>query len=269
MSADDKILIFIPMYNCAQQIGRVLDQLKNPDVAGLFHGVICVDNQSKDQTLAVATAAMDGVPIACRAVLRNEGNYGLGGSHKVAIAFGLAKGYSHLVVLHGDDQGSIVDLIPHVESGTHRRLDCLLGARFMPGSTLVGYSFLRTFANRVFNLVFSAISGERLYDLGSGLNLYRLEIFRDGFHRRFCDDLTFNYFLILASCQLKFQQEFFPLTWREDDQVSNAKLFRQGTRMLKLLAQRIFDPQGFLTSDHRATAFPDYPSKIAREWPGT
>ncbi|PPQ26999.1 dolichyl-phosphate mannose synthase [Rhodoblastus sphagnicola] len=256
------------MYNCAQQIGRVLKQLENPDVAKFFHGVLCVDNQSPDATLEVAAAAMERVPLPFRAILRNAGNYGLGGSHKVAIDFGLAQGYSHLVVLHGDDQGSIADLTPLVAAGAHDSLDCLLGARFMPGSRLQGYSALRTLANRVFNAIFSIISGQKLYDLGSGLNLYRLDIFRDGFHRRFRDDLTFNYFLILACCQKGFRQKFFPLTWCEDDQISNAKLFRQGVRMLKLLAQRIFDPKGFLASEHRAVAIADYSSQTVRAWPG-
>jgi len=264
----DKILIFIPMYNCARQIGRVLEQLKHPDVAQVFHGVICVDNQSPDDTLEVAAAAMEGVPLPYRAIFRNNGNYGLGGSHKVAIDFALARGYSHLVVLHGDDQGSIADLTPRIAAGAHHSLDCLLGARFMPGSRLEGYSALRTAANQIFNGVFSIVSGQRLYDLGSGLNLYRVEIFRDGFHRRFRDDLTFNYFLILACCQKQFRQQFFPLTWREDDQISNAKLFRQGLRMLKLLAQRIFDPNGFLAAEHRAVAIESYSSQTVREWTG-
>mgnify|MGYP001809739809 CR=1 FL=1 len=262
----DKILVFIPMYNCMAQIPRVLAQLHDPAVAQWVHGVICVDNQSKDETLAVAGAAMESVPLPFRAVLRNDDNYGLGGSHKVAIAYALAHGYSHLVVLHGDDQGSITDLIPHLAAGRHCDLDCLLGARFMKGSRLQGYSLLRTAANIVFNWIFSVVSGQSLYDLGSGLNLYRTAIFADRFHHRFADDLTFNYYLILGSCQKRFRQQFFPLTWREDDQVSNARLFRQGRKMLRLLAHRILFPMDFLNAEHRTTARESYPSTVVQSW---
>lgn len=262
----DKILIFIPMYNCASQIPRVLAQLQAPGIAELFHGVICVDNQSKDDTLQAATAAMEAVPLPFRAVLRNDDNYGLGGSHKVAINYALTHGYTHLVVLHGDDQGSIADLVPHIAEGRHRDLDCLLGARFMPGSQLQGYSLLRTAANVVFNWIFSAVSGQALYDLGSGLNLYRVAVFADRFHHRFSDDLTFNYYLILGSCQRGLRQRFFPLTWREDDQVSNARLFRQGRKMLRLLAHRIFRPRHFLEAEHRTTVRDAYPSTVVRQW---
>jgi len=36
---------------------------------------------------------------------------------------------------------------------------------------------------------------------------------------------------------------FFPITWREDDQLSNAKMWRQGTEILKLLAIYLISPK--------------------------
>lgn len=262
----DKILIFIPMYNCSPQIPRVLAQLGDPAVARLFHGVVCIDNQSKDDTLAVAQNAMETVPLPHRAVLRNDDNYGLGGSHKVAIAYALQHGYTHLVVLHGDDQGSIGDLVPHVTANRHNAQDCLLGGRFMPGSSLPGYSALRTAANVGFNLLFSAVAGHLVYDLGAGLNMYRVGAFEDGFHLKFADDLTFNCYLLLGGYQKRLRQAFFPLTWREDDQISNAKLFRQGLRTLRLVAHRLFRPGDFLKAEHRKVARSSYPSTVVRAW---
>ncbi|MEE3624776.1 glycosyltransferase family 2 protein [Nitrospirillum sp. BR 11752] len=262
----DKILLFIPMYNCAPQIPRVLNQLRDPEVARHFSGVICVDNQSTDDTLAQARAALAMVPVAHRILLRNDGNYGLGGSHKVAIQYALTHGYSHLVVLHGDDQGHVGDLVPHLRDGSYRTVDCLLGARFMKGARLQGYSPLRTVANIVFNGLFSLVTGNRLYDLGSGLNLYKVSIFKDGFHLKYADDLTFNYYLLIGSCQLGVSLRFFPLAWREDDQISNAKLFRQGRRMLLMLYHRLTSPQAFLAGEHRAVARDGYPSTIVDRW---
>lgn len=240
ISKSSRILVFIPMYNCAPQIARVLKQLAPLRVARLIDGVVCVDNRSSDQTETVAAEGLKNLEhIPCRTLLRNDDNYGLGGSHKVAIEFGKKHGYDFLVVLHGDDQGSIDDLLPDLESGRYLDDDFLMGARFMRGSRLEGYSMLRTAANRAFNLIFSLISRRRLYDLGSGLNLFRLSVFDDDFHRRFADDLTFNYYLILTVAARSFRLRFFPLTWREDDQVSNAKLSRMGFQILRLLGQRI------------------------------
>ncbi len=266
MSEPVRLLVFIPMYNCAPQIARVLAQLHDPRVRQLISGVVCIDNRSTDGTAEVAAKALADLPLPSRVLLRNDDNYGLGGSHKVAIDFGRAEGYSHLIVLHGDDQGSIADLLPHLEAGAHHRADFLMGARFMSGSRLVGYSALRTAANKTFNLIFSAVSGQRLYDLGSGLNLFCLSRFDDGFHRGFADDLTFNYYLILAVARRKERLAFFPLTWREDDQISNAKLSRMGRQILGLLGRRVSNPARFFAADHRAKQREAYPATVLQQW---
>lgn len=262
-----RILVFIPAYNCERQIGRVLAQLTDPRVSARIDGVVCINNRSTDGTEAAILAGLETVPVPERIVLRNDDNYGLGGSHKVAIATAAARGYDYLIVLHGDDQGSIADIVPHLEAGRHLDLDFLMGARFMPGSRLEGYSALRTVANRVFNLIFSAISGRRLYDLGSGLNLFRVSAFADGFHLKYADDLTFNYYLILGVVARGCRVGFFPLTWREDDQVSNARLARMGRQLLGLIARRVVAPKAFLTGEHRATPRDAYPSTVVAAWP--
>jgi hypothetical protein len=190
----------------------------------------------------------------------------LGGSHKVAIQYARDHRFNHIVVLHGDDQGSITDILPLLSSGRHRQVDCLLGARFMRGSRLVGYSQLRTAANHAFNLLFSIATGRRLYDLGSGLNHFRTSMFDSDFHLKFADNLTFNYYLILGIVYHSFKSEFFPLTWREDDQISNAKLWRHGVQMLTLLARYLLDHRGFLESEHRSVPLTSYPSTMVAEF---
>jgi len=258
----DKILVFVPMYNCAPQITRVLQTFEATSTAAPFAGLICVDNRSTDNTQKAAHQALAKIAVPNWTLLENVENYGLGGSHKVAIRYGLENGYTHLVVLHGDDQGSITDILPLIEDGAHHQADCLLGARFMKGSRLVGYSWLRTVANEVFNRIFSVAIKERVYDLGSGLNMYRLAIFEDGFHLRFADDLTFNYYMILATTRQGFRHRFFPLTWREDDQVSNAKLFRQGRRMLVMLRRMFTAPDAFLSDEHRSKPHGSYDFRV-------
>lgn len=260
------ILVFIPMYNCSAQIPRVLAQLNEPRAQKWVDGVVCIDNRSTDGTADAAAAGLETLSVPTRVLLRNDDNYGLGGSHKVAIEFAETHGYEHLIVLHGDDQGSILDLIPHLEAGAHQQTDFLMGARFMPGSKLAGYSTLRTVANRVFNLIFSVISGKRFYDLGSGLNLLRVACFKDRFHLRFADDLTFNYYLILAVSARDHALRFFPVTWREDDQISNAKLGRMGVQILGLLWSRISNKKRFLDGEHRNAERAAYPSTEIGRW---
>lgn len=260
------LLVFIPMYNCAVQIPRVLAQLEDPRVVKWVDGVICIDNGSTDGTADAAAKALETFAVPSRVLMRNDDNYGLGGSHKVAIEYARSHGFEYLVVLHGDDQGSIADMIPCLEVGVHHEVDFLMGARFMTGSKLQGYSTLRTLANRAFNLFFSIISGKRLFDLGSGLNLFRVASFEDRFHWRFADNLTFNYYLILAIAAGQYRLRFFPLTWREDDQISNAKLGRMGVQILGLLWRRATNKRRFMEGEHRDIPREAYPSTQIGRW---
>ncbi len=249
MTGDDRILLFIPAYRCAPQIVRVIAQL--PAVAELVDEVVVIDNRSPDDTLeraAEALAQLDGLRWS---VLRNDDNYGLGGSHKVAIDHGLRNGHQWLLVLHGDDQADVRDIVPLLRAGAHRELDALLGARFQRGARLRGYSRVRTAGNHAYNLLFSAAGRRRFHDLGSGLNLFRLERFRDGAQLGFADDLTFNYHLSLLMARRHWRMRFFPISWREEDQRSNVKLVEQGLRTLRLVGSYARDPERFLATDHR------------------
>ncbi|WP_250523098.1 MULTISPECIES: glycosyltransferase family 2 protein [unclassified Caballeronia] len=251
----EDILVFIPAYNCARQIGRTLLQLKGCEA--LFREVIVVDNRSTDNTVDVAISAAAQLALPTR-VVRNWDNLGLGGSHKSAFAYAAREGFDYLVVLHGDDQGNIRELVPQIERGEHRTVDCLLGARFMPGSRLENYSTFRTLGNEVFNLLFSAASGKRLYDLGSGLNMYRVNAVKKLRYQGFADNLTFNYYMILATVWHRWNIRFFPISWREDDQVSNVKLTRQSFQVLKLLATFVFRRRYFLDGQHTPRSPEDY-----------
>ncbi|KUP23929.1 glycosyltransferase family 2 protein [Paenibacillus sp. DMB5] len=228
----DKILLFIPGYNCEKQIPRVLKQL-NEEVMKYISEIIVVNNRSTDNTEeAVLKFASEGdLPLT---LLRNDENYGLGGSHKVAFNYALNNQFDYVIVLHGDDQGDIQDILPLLKSGEYRSFDCCLGARFMKGSKLKGYSGFRTFGNRVYNWVFTVSTGKRIYDLGSGLNMYKTHMLANKFFHRFSDNLMFNCYMLLANSAFKLNVRFFPISWREDDQVSNVKLFSQAMKTLKI-----------------------------------
>jgi len=257
-----RTLVFIPIYRCEAQITRVIDQF-DARVQDCVDTVMVIDNQSPDRTLEVAIECGRKKLTACKFIAwRNEGNYGLGGSHKVAFRYAVEQGFDYLVVLHGDDQADIRDLIPQLETGVHSKVDCLLGARFMHGSRLAGYSWFRTFGNRVYNKLFSLAVLRNIFDLGSGLNMYRLAAFHNFYYKPFPDDLTFNYMMLLASYHRRQSVLFFPISWREEDQRSNVKLFSQAIKVLGLLAGYFFRRGAFLAMDMRALPIETYSGRI-------
>lgn len=261
----DKILLFIPMYNCEKQIIRVLKQISNEGVQNYFAEIIIVNNRSTDKSEEVAKEYIEDNKFKCKiSILRNRDNYGLGGSHKVAFEYAKANGYDYVVVMHGDDQSEVTDLLPLLESRAYEGYDSLLGARFMKGSRLPGYSKFRTFGNKVYNILFSIGLGKRIYDLGSGLNMYSVKSLENKYYTRFPDNLIFNYCMVFAINYYKQKVMFFPIIWKEEDQVSNVKMFKQATKVLKLLASYIFSHKRFMEKEHREKIVDSYESDVIK-----
>lgn len=231
-----RILVFVPMYNCERQVVRVLERV-GTHLAGLVHEVLVIDNGSRDRSREAAKEALAQLPMP-GTLLANDANYNLGGSHKVAFRHALANGFDWVIVLHGDDQADPADIAPWLRAGgpSADGLDAWLGSRFSRGSRRTGYAWHRTAGNLVFNSFFSLVAGRWLVDLGSGLNAFRTAALREPFWANLADDLTFNNHLLLALAYRRLRFRFAPISWREEDQVSNVRLFRQSWRTVRIIA---------------------------------
>lgn len=258
----DKILLFIPGYNCEKQVVRVLGQM-DWEAMSYIDEIIVVNNRSTDNTEEAVIEYMDEHPNMPIKLLRNHDNYGLGGSHKVAFDYAIKNDFDYVIVLHGDDQGSIDDFIPVLSTCYYKKHDCILGARFMPGSSLEGYSTFRTFGNIVYDFLFAFVVGKRIYDLGSGLNMYSVKMLKDRFYEKFPDNLMFNCCMLFAAKYYKHDIKFFPISWREDDQVSNVKMFSQSTKTLKMLWQ-FFKDKSTIKGDYRDKEVLSYGAEVIK-----
>lgn len=256
----DRILLFIPAYNCEKQIVRVLDQL-TPVVLAYISKVIVVNNLSTDNTEQAVLDYKMAHPMLPITLLRNKENYGLGGSHKVAFGYAIDNGYDYVITLHGDDQGSIMDFLPVLSGKYYKKHDCILGARFMRGSKLEGYSAFRTFGNVIYDFLFAFVVNRKIYDLGSGLNMYSTKMLKDGFYAKFPDNLMFNYCMIMAGQYYGHDYRFYPISWREDDQVSNVKMAKQAFKVIKMLFDYYKDPAA-IASDYRDKPVEKYEAEV-------
>ena len=138
----------------------------------------------------------------------------------------------------------------------------------MKGSSLEGYSKFRTFGNRVYDLLFSVGAGRMVFDLGSGLNMYKVSSLRSRYYLRFKDNLMFNCYMLLAAGPLGQSLRFFPISWREDDQVSNVKMFSQATKTLRMLMNFTFNKRAFLDGEYRDKVISAYTAQPVFEWEG-
>lgn len=263
----NKVLLFTPMFNCEKQITRVLDQMTD-DIAEQISEWIIINNRSTDDGESVVIDYLKNKNLPLRvSLLRNNENYGLGGSHKVAFDYAKKNSFDYVIVFHGDDQGNIADLLPYLKSNEYVNFDCFLGARFMKGSTLEGYSLFRTFGNKVYDCLFSVVCGYPIYDLGSGLNVYKTSILENNFYFKYKDNLVFNYCMILGSSYYKHRTCFFPITWRETDQVSNVRMVSQAITVLKLLASYFFNKHKFVHKELRDFIVKNYSAVLVyKNW---
>jgi len=236
-----KIVLGIPCYNCAPQIKRVLKKLQSEDLNDI-NEIILIDNVSQDSTLSTIQSEVDSFPVKLKKktiVFQNNTNYGLGGSFKGLVNYCEKEEVDYLAVLHGDDQAEVSDLvqmISHLKSLTNRKsIDALLGARFMPDAKLMGYSKIRKYGNIFFNKLFSVATGKKVYDIGSGLNIYKINSLPLTELKLWPNHIAFDVHLLLLFCRKDKNMEFYPIYWRSFDEVSNAGNISTGLKILKIL----------------------------------
>jgi len=220
-----KVLIAIPAYRCEKQLPRVLDEI-DEKLAGRVAEIAVIDNGSPDGTVAAALAYKKTGRLKNLHVYKNKDNYNLGGTHKVAFLKASQMGLTHVVILHGDNQAKSDEanrLLDYAKA--HPETQTVLGSRFSKGSVLQGYDWKRIWGNRVLNVIYTVLTGRNCKDLGSGLNLFALRDLDQTTYLEFADKLTFNFELLLDLIKRKVRFAYVPITWREDDQMSNARNF--------------------------------------------
>jgi glycosyltransferase involved in cell wall biosynthesis len=231
-----RILIGIPCYNCQNQITRVISKLEQKAQELVFDQIVFVDNGSNDATLETIKKKQNSQgPLKNKIkVMQNQRNYGLGGTHKVIFNIAINEGYDWVIILHGDDQASIEDISP-ISSFALSHSCTTLGARFLTESKLINYQFSRILGNRILNLIFSLVTLRPVYDLGSGLNIFKVEDLRELSLSTLTDFFNFNCELLLEFFSYRKKMLFYPITWSESDQVSNARNVKVALSMLKSL----------------------------------
>ncbi|MGN2337048.1 glycosyltransferase family 2 protein [Clostridium cagae] len=264
----DKILLFIPCYNCEKQIVRVLGQLDG-QISKYITQVIIVNNRSTDNgEVAIQDYLKKHKTYVDIKLLRNNGNYGLGGSHKVAFQYAIDNGFDYVIVLHGDDQGNVHDFENILKRKTYLKYDSILGSRFEKESKLINYSKIRIWGNHIFNVFMTIMLQRRITDLGSGLNMYSVKYLKKKFYMNFPNSLTFNVYMLNYGVITKSKFRFESLTWREEDQISNAKFIKQSKEITGLTFKTVFAPKKVFNTNENEYSKINYGYEVVYEHKG-
>ncbi len=168
-----RTLIIVPTHNEAANISEILDRIRSdvPDA-----DVLVIDDRSTDDTrgLVHARAAVDSrVRLVEREVKR-----GLGDAYLHAFAIGLDEGYDAVVEIDADLSHDPAAL-PMMLDLADRGIALVIGSRYIPGGSVIGWPRRRTWLSRWGNRYAGLVLGLALNDATSGYRVYRADTLRE------------------------------------------------------------------------------------------
>ncbi|MEE8425438.1 MAG: glycosyltransferase family 2 protein [Elusimicrobiota bacterium] len=194
--ADSKIAIFIPAYNAAYTLPRVIDRIPE-ELKDKVQKIFVIDNASPDNTYLIAIGYREAKSLDKLEVFRNETNRGYGGSQKRAYRYAIDNGFDIVVMLHGDAQYA-PEKIPHLLEPLEKgEADMVFGSRIaglplkggMPLYKFLGNKSLTTFQNM--------ITGLGLTEFHSGFRLFRCKALAQVPFEKCSNDYHFDTDIIL------------------------------------------------------------------------
>ncbi len=155
---DQKIAIIIPVYNEAEAIGGVIEEIRSHG----YHTIIVVDDGSRDESFYVASAY--GV-----LALRHKINRGKGAAVKTGVSAANLLDLDAIVTVDGDGQHDPVDIAALVYPISVGEADVVLGSRLLNREDM---PFGKVIANRVGNFFTWLFYGILVSDSQSGFRAY-------------------------------------------------------------------------------------------------
>ena len=183
-----KSLFFIPVFNQAGELPRVLGELAE---AGPPCDVLLVNNGSSDGSAELVQQS--GYPWIDVAV-----NRGIGHSYMQALDWALARDYDVFGTMAGNGKmlaGEMGRLLAPLASG---EADYVTGSRFLPGGSSPHLPAFRRWAIPLVNLFVRACTGAKVTDATCGYRAFRLEIVRRArfdWHARWLETYGLEYYL--------------------------------------------------------------------------
>ena len=167
-----RTLIIVPTHNEAANISDILDRLEEqvPDAH-----VLVIDDASTDATRSIVAER-----VATRPHLRiveRETKLGLGNAYLHAFAIGLDEGFDALVEIDADLSHDPA-VLPTMLDLTARGIDLVIGSRYVPGGSVVGWPRRRTWLSRWGNRYAAIMLGLAINDATAGYRVYRADALR-------------------------------------------------------------------------------------------
>jgi len=182
--AGKRVVVVMPAYNAAGTLRRTWDEVMQQGIVDL---VVVVDDQSRDETVAIAR----GLPQT--RVHVHPVNRGYGGNQKTCYRLALEEGADIVVMVHPDYQYT-PRLIPAMASMIANGLyPCVLGSRILGGRALAGgMPIWKYVSNRALTLAENLLLAAKLSEYHTGYRAFSRELLEQLPLERNSDDFVFD-----------------------------------------------------------------------------
>jgi dolichyl-phosphate beta-glucosyltransferase len=220
--------IVVPVYNEARRLPDTL-----PCLIGYARSlgepaeIILVDDGSRDETSAVAAAALDRAP-GLVTVLRSPVNRGKGASVRRGM---LAARHAH-VLFTDADLSTPIEEAGKLRAALAAGADVAIGSRRLAQSDVqVHQPWLRGLAGQTFSRVVSLLLLPGIGDSQCGFKAFRRAAARELFGRQRLDRFSFDAEVLWLARRLGYRVAEIPIVWRNDPR-SQVRLVRDSFGML-------------------------------------
>ena len=226
-----RVLVVMPTYNEIENVEEVVGAVRKTG-----NDVLIVDDNSPDGTGSKAdemAAADPGI-----SVLHRGGKLGLGTAYLAGFAIGLERGYDLLVEM--DMDGS--HRPQHLPAIISAAADCGgmgLGSRYIPGGSVVGWSFDRQVLSRGANLYCRILLWCGVNDITSGFRAYTRELLQAiDLERVFSEGYSFQIEMVYRTLKRGFKVREVPIQF-EDRVLGASKVSRDEINKALLIVLRL------------------------------
>jgi dolichol-phosphate mannosyltransferase len=223
--------IVLPAYNEEGSIEETLQTLyAKLREENIEHEIVVVNDNSKDNTLAVLTSIKEQIPTLV--VHTNYGPNGFG----YAIRYGLERFQGDCVaIMMADLSDDPSDLVLFYRRLCIGDVDCVFGSRFIKGGKLVDYPFVKLIINRIANLIIQLAIGIKYNDSTNAFKLYKKNVIK-GISPLLSPHFNLTIELSLKSIIRGYSYDVIPNKWyNRKEGVSKLKIKEMGSRYFFIL----------------------------------
>jgi glycosyltransferase involved in cell wall biosynthesis len=167
-----RTLIVVPTHNEGSNIGELLDRL---DAAVPDDDVVVIDDASTDDTRQIVS---DRILASKRLrIVERDEKLGLGNAYKFAFDLAIREGYDAVVEIDADLSHDPA-VLPTMLDVARRGISVVIGSRYIPGGSVVGWPRRRTWLSRWGNRYAAIALGLAINDATAGYRVYRTDALR-------------------------------------------------------------------------------------------